>query len=309
MPLAEAAKELEGEGRGSRVARFVRHVAAAALDYQTGLPVGSAVEAFLALTKRNTAEAWSAFAAELEANRVRFDALEERINRREVDAEQLHRRLTTSQRTIHEAGRHPDRCVREALGTFAARVLITEAEQVELFEASEALARMTSADFQVLRLIGAATILRVGYVRVMDGKNSLVEFRTRERGGLSLIALGDLIPVVLGDLPGGRLVALDRRLQALQLTAVLRPEYDDSMDHTLERYGQRQLGPRRLRTDSGDSRQLTPLGATVLRLTCAEEFGNDQALAVMREALAGVSTHGPSLKDPAEPQAAPSPPK
>ncbi|MCO5168351.1 MAG: hypothetical protein M9894_18590 [Planctomycetes bacterium] len=109
-----------------------------------------------ALFTKNTRE------AELECDRT-LDSMprtRQQLDRLRADVEELERRLAGWSRTLMEAGRHPDRELRLALGRFAARVLVEDLDSIEAFELAEAIARMTALDFALLEAVCQAAKLR-----------------------------------------------------------------------------------------------------------------------------------------------------
>jgi len=117
-----------------------------------GQPAGAAtaLAAFQQLFDSNVSEATNQFNAVVQHLRDRVHRLEQQLRAGQIETEELRRRLTSVHRTLLEAGRHPDRELREALGALAARVLVEDVKGIEFFEVSEILARMTSLDYAVL---------------------------------------------------------------------------------------------------------------------------------------------------------------
>lgn len=117
-----------------------------------GLPSGVAtvVQVFQVLVAANEQEAIAAAEAHLQ----RTAGVEAQLEHVRADTDELRARMTSFMRIIAEAGRHPDRELRNALGRFAARVLIQEIDRIESFEMAEALSRMTALDLAVLVAVG-----------------------------------------------------------------------------------------------------------------------------------------------------------
>jgi hypothetical protein len=69
------------------------------------------------------------------------------------DVEELQRRITLLLRLANEAGRHPSRELRQAIGRFMARALAEKLDEVDAFEMADVLSRMTSLDLAGLEVI------------------------------------------------------------------------------------------------------------------------------------------------------------
>lgn len=101
-----------------------------------------------AVFNRNAAEAGTECERTLEATPGAQAALEQLRG----DVDELHRRMTIAFRLIMEAGRHPDRELRLALGRFASRSLTTDLDAIEAFELADVLSRLTALDYALLEL-------------------------------------------------------------------------------------------------------------------------------------------------------------
>jgi hypothetical protein len=119
-----------------------------------GLPgVGTAAGAMLAFFRRNQNDALAATEAALEGHSQSLESLTERVERAEIDRDQIHRRLTLAIRCLNEAGRHPHKELRQALGTFTGRVLVTDMDGITALQLADCLARLTSLEYACLEVL------------------------------------------------------------------------------------------------------------------------------------------------------------
>jgi hypothetical protein len=124
-----------------------------AADAVTGVPVGTIVEAGHEIYRQNMGNAEVAVERTLAAHGQKLIRLEERVRAGEITGDEVAARLTVLQRCVHEAGRHPDKLLQDALGTFGARLFVEDIDGVERFELAEVLPRLTSLDVAFMDVV------------------------------------------------------------------------------------------------------------------------------------------------------------
>lgn len=119
----------------------------------TGAPMGTIASLGYGIYKRNQADAQAAVARTFAAHEQKLADLNERVRGGAINMDEILARLTMLQRCVHEAGRHPDKELRDALGAFGARVLLEDLDSIERFEMAEALARLNARDIAYLEVL------------------------------------------------------------------------------------------------------------------------------------------------------------
>ncbi len=231
--------------------------------------VVSAGVAFVRLAQANMKDAGKAFAKTYEAHRQEFRRLEERVRSGEIEQETLHRRLTMTQRALHEAGRHPDHVLREALGAFGARVLLLDLDSAESFEIADALSRFTALDFDYLATLNEHQAAGKSVTMIFDGKNSLEIHEGQP--GFGSVPTNAMRELLLPKFPG----LTHERLAKIELRLLNMGLIEDRATDDRNRHQQRMLEHLRGRGNPEpvlpwpEDYGVTPLGKKLLELASA----------------------------------------
>jgi hypothetical protein len=173
-----------GESPKQQAGWAAAELAAAGLDLKLELigkpgvvgPLVAGAKALVGLGQAVFSRNASRAADEAERTLERLAGARAEFARLRTDVDELQRRLTLAFRLIAEAGRHPSRELQDALGRFAARVLVEEIDDVDAFELAELIARMTALDYALLEAVelGQREVLRgLRHLKKIDASRDL----------------------------------------------------------------------------------------------------------------------------------------
>ncbi|MDC3379045.1 hypothetical protein OAX78_02025 [Planctomycetota bacterium] len=173
QPVADVASAAMARTREKWATAFAGALWAdfAMVMFTGGLPVFSAVTAGLQRVFDSNGQV--GLNACHEALKAQSQQLEEMAQRQDISEEQIGKRITGMMRVLQESGRHPEKEIQNALGVFAARILVTDLDQVTQFELADTLGRLTSLDLAMLLL--ASDLDECGKRIWLNAKSEIVE--------------------------------------------------------------------------------------------------------------------------------------
>jgi hypothetical protein len=141
-----------------------------------GSPVTGVLDAYeigKSVVQENILESEPAFAEALRECEKQLEDLKSQVEGNEAATERLDSRFTLTFKAIMQAGLNPYKAVRDAHMRFAGRVLVSKADEVALFEIADALGRLTSHDYEYLKILAHYQQAGQSLCLVMDGKHSI----------------------------------------------------------------------------------------------------------------------------------------